>query len=136
MGEFSHISVEFDNVVSVVLENYGGISQSSTAAGNQDNKVASIDKELSPAEAETRIASWTKIVDDRDKAIVSVIYMSCSVLLSKDGAGRMLKPQVLVEVWSTEHGLALYVLQDVQLLMERSGSAKHALPVVHPDQAS
>jgi hypothetical protein len=72
MGEFSHISVEFDNVVSVVLENYGGHSQSSTSAVNQDNKVASIDKELSPAEAETRIASWTRIVDDRGKAIVSV----------------------------------------------------------------
>ena len=25
------------------------------------------------------------------------------------------------EVWSTENGLALYVLQDVQLLIERSG---------------
>lgn len=25
------------------------------------------------------------------------------------------------EVWSTEKGLALYVLQDVQLLIERSG---------------
>jgi len=26
------------------------------------------------------------------------------------------------EVWSTENGLAVYVLQDVQLLIERSGS--------------
>lgn len=59
-------------VVSVVLENYGGHIQSSTSAVNQENKIASIDKELSPAEAETRIASWTRIVDDRGKAIVSV----------------------------------------------------------------
>ncbi|VVB16915.1 unnamed protein product [Arabis nemorensis] len=144
MGEFSHISVEFDNVVSVVLENYGGLSQSSTASGNQDNKVASIDKELSPAEAETRIASWTKIVDDRGKAIVSVEDAKSPKFWSRvclHNLAKLAKEATTVrrvleslfryfdfnEVWSTEHGLALYVLQDVQLLIERSGQNTHFL---------
>ncbi|KAL9280173.1 unnamed protein product [Arabidopsis thaliana] len=144
MGEFSHISVEFDNVVSVVLENYGGHSQSSTSAVNQDNKVASIDKELSPAEAETRIASWTRIVDDRGKAIVSVedaknpkfwsrVCLHNLAKLAKEATTvrRVLESLFRYfdfnEVWSTENGLALYVLQDVQLLIERSGQNTHFL---------
>ncbi|CAH2072235.1 unnamed protein product [Thlaspi arvense] len=146
MGEFSHISVEFDNVVSVVLENYGGLSKSSTDAVNQDNKNASIDKELSPAEAETRIASWTRIVDERGKAIVSVCREDakspkfwsrvCLHNLAKLAKEATTVRRVLEslfryfdfnEVWSTENGLALYVLQDVQLLIERSGQNTHFL---------
>ncbi|CAN8252498.1 unnamed protein product [Cochlearia groenlandica] len=143
MGEFSHISVEFDNVVSVVLENYGGLSPSSATA-NQDNKVASTDKELSPAEAEARIASWTRIVDERGKAIVSVeddknpkfwsrVCLHNLAKLAKEATTvrRVLESLFRYfdfnEVWSTENGLALYVLQDVQLLIERSGQNTHFL---------
>ncbi|CAG7892040.1 unnamed protein product [Brassica rapa] len=142
MGEFSHISVEFDNVVSVVLENYGGVVQSSTGAvQQQDNNTAS---ELSPAEAETRIASWTRIVDDRGKAIVSVedsknpkfwsrVCLHNLAKLAKEATTvrRVLESLFRYfdfnEVWSTDNGLALYVLQDVQLLIERSGQNTHFL---------
>ncbi|KAJ4910862.1 Uncharacterized protein Rs2_05483 [Raphanus sativus] len=141
MGEFSHISVEFDNVVSVVLENYGGVVQSTTGAVQQDNNTAS---ELSPAEAETRIASWTRIVDDRGKAIVSVedaknpkfwsrVCLHNLAKLAKEATTvrRVLESLFRYfdfnEVWSTDNGLALYVLQDVQLLIERSGQNTHFL---------
>ncbi|KAG2311224.1 hypothetical protein Bca52824_022781 [Brassica carinata] len=142
MGEFSHISVEFDNVVSVVLENYGGVVQSTTGAvQQQDNNTAS---ELSPAEAETRIASWTRIVDDRGKAIVSVedaknpkfwsrVCLHNLAKLAKEATTvrRVLESLFRYfdfnEVWSTDNGLALYVLQDVQLLIERSGQNTHFL---------
>ncbi|XP_013613883.1 PREDICTED: uncharacterized protein LOC106320061 [Brassica oleracea var. oleracea] len=142
MGEFSHISVEFDNVVSVVLENYGGVVQSSTGAvQQQDNNTAS---ELSPAEAETRIASWTRIVDERGKAIVSVedsknpkfwsrVCLHNLAKLAKEATTvrRVLESLFRYfdfnEVWSTDNGLALYVLQDVQLLIERSGQNTHFL---------
>ncbi|KAL0823925.1 hypothetical protein Bca101_047602 [Brassica carinata] len=142
MGEFSHISVEFDNVVSVVLENYGGVVQSSTGAvQQQDNNTAS---ELSPAEAETRIASWTRIVDDRGKAIVSVedsknpkfwsrVCLHNLAKLAKEATTvrRVLESLFRYfdfnEVWSADNGLALYVLQDVQLLIERSGQNTHFL---------
>ncbi|KAJ0238719.1 Uncharacterized protein HA466_0238920 [Hirschfeldia incana] len=141
MGEFSHISVEFDNVVSVVLENYGGVVQTSTGAVQQDNNTAS---ELSPAEAETRIASWTRIVDDRGKAIVSVedaknpkfwsrVCLHNLAKLAKEATTvrRVLESLFRYfdfnEVWSTDNGLALYVLQDVQLLIERSGQNTHFL---------
>uniref|UniRef100_M4FIG9 EFR3-like protein n=1 Tax=Brassica campestris TaxID=3711 RepID=M4FIG9_BRACM len=142
MGEFSHISVEFDNVVSVVLENYGGVVQSSTGAvQQQDSNTAS---ELSPAEAETRIASWTRIVDDRGKAIVSVedsknpkfwsrVCLHNLAKLAKEATTvrRVLESLFRYfdfnEVWSTDNGLALYVLQDVQLLIERSGQNTHFL---------
>ncbi|KAM5552410.1 hypothetical protein ABKV19_026983 [Rosa sericea] len=47
MGEFSHISTEFDNVVSVVLENYGGVKKNSEQ------------EEVSPSvEPMRRIPSW------------------------------------------------------------------------------
>ncbi|CAH8362430.1 unnamed protein product [Eruca vesicaria subsp. sativa] len=142
MGEFSHISVEFDNVVSVVLENYGGVVQSSTGSVQQDNNNNA--SELSPAEAETRIASWTRIVDDRGKAIVSAedaknpkfwsrVCLHNLAKLAKEATTvrRVLESLFRYfdfnEVWSTENGLALYVLQDVQLLIERSGQNTHFL---------
>ncbi|XP_010523668.1 PREDICTED: uncharacterized protein LOC104801976 isoform X2 [Tarenaya hassleriana] len=144
MGEFSHISVEFDNVVSVVLENYGGLNQVSLAVANQDSGTASIDKEFSSTEAETRIATWRSIVDDRGKAVVSVedakdpkfwsrVCLHNMAKLAKEATTvrRVLESLFRYfdnnEVWSTVDGLALLVLQDMQLLIERSGQNTHFL---------
>ncbi|KAJ1400290.1 Armadillo-type fold [Sesbania bispinosa] len=126
MGEFSHISVEFDSVVSVVLENYGEVKQESEN-GNP-----------------MRLYSWKVIVNDKGEVNVpmedamnpgfwSRVCVQNMSKLAKEGTTvrRVLESLFRyfdnANVWSPEHGLALSVLLGMQSIIENSGQNTHLL---------
>ncbi|XP_027355487.1 uncharacterized protein LOC113865252 [Abrus precatorius] len=126
MGEFSHISAEFDNVVSVVLENYGDVTQDSQN-GNP-----------------MRLYSWRTIVNDKGEinaptedtknpGFWSRVCIQNMAKLAKEGTTvrRVLESLFRdfdnANVWSPEHGLALSVLLDMQSIIENSGQNTHLL---------
>ncbi|TKY67979.1 EFR3-like B [Spatholobus suberectus] len=126
MGEFSHISVEFDNVVSVVLENYGDVKQDSQN-GNA-----------------TRLYSWRMIMNDRGEVNVptedamnpgfwSRVCIQNMAKLAKEGTTVRRVLECLfryfdnANLWSPEHGLALSVLLNMQSIIENSGHNTHLL---------
>ncbi|XP_027909256.1 uncharacterized protein LOC114168575 [Vigna unguiculata] len=126
MGEFTHISVEFDNVVSVVLENYGDVKQDS----QNENSM--------------RLYSWRVIVNDKGELNVPVddaknpgfwsrICVQNMAKLAKEGTTvrRVLESLFRyfdnANLWSPEHGLALSVLLNMQSIIENSGQNTHLL---------
>ncbi|KAG5013795.1 hypothetical protein AAZX31_09G208600 [Glycine max] len=126
MGEFTHISAEFDNVVSVVLENYGDV------------------KEDSQNENAMRLYSWRMVVNDRGEVNVPVdnatnpgfwsrVCIQNMAKLAKEGTTvrRVLESLFRyfdnTNLWSPEHGLALSVLLNMQSIIENSGHNTHLL---------
>ncbi|KAE9620179.1 hypothetical protein Lalb_Chr01g0000401 [Lupinus albus] len=126
MGEFSHISVEFDSVVSVVLENYGDVKQDSQS-GNT-----------------TRLTSWRMIVNEKGEVnmptedtmnpgVWSRVCIHNMAKLAKEGTTvrRVLESLFRyfdnANLWSPEHGLAISVLLDMQSIIENSGQNTHLL---------
>ncbi|OIV99681.1 hypothetical protein TanjilG_17491 [Lupinus angustifolius] len=126
MGEFSHISVEFDSVVSVVLENYGDVKQD-PQGGNT-----------------TRLTSWRMIVNEKGEVnmpmedtvnpgVWSRVCIHNMAKLAKEGTTvrRVLESLFRyfdnANLWSPEHGLALSVLLDMQSIIENSGQNTHLL---------
>ncbi|KAK4412963.1 protein SEMI-ROLLED LEAF 2 [Sesamum alatum] len=132
MGENSHISVEFDNIVSVVLENYGG----------QRNKTEEI---VSPsADVVMKVPSWRMIVNDKGQLDVAAedsknpCFWSrvCLHNMAKLGKEATTMRRVLESLfryfdngnlWPAEDGIAFPVLKDMQLLMDDSGQNTHFL---------
>uniref|UniRef100_A0A2N9G7V7 Uncharacterized protein n=1 Tax=Fagus sylvatica TaxID=28930 RepID=A0A2N9G7V7_FAGSY len=151
MGEYSHISVEFDNVVSVVLENYGGPNKKSEnmdhdKQGPQNRWVQEVLKNeghVSPSPDITiRVPSWRTIVNDKGEVHVSVEDAKNPCFWSRVSLHNMAKlakeattmRRVLESLfryfdngnlWSPEHGLAFPVLKDMQLFMDNSGQNTH-----------
>ncbi|KAM5552228.1 protein SEMI-ROLLED LEAF 2 [Rosa sericea] len=131
MGEFSHISTEFDNVVSVVLENYGGVKKNSEQ------------EEVSPSvEPMRRIPSWRLIVSEKGGVNVlgedmhnpgfwSRVCLHNIAKLAKEATTvrRVLESLFRYfdngNLWSPKHGLALSVLMNMQLIIENSGQNRH-----------
>ncbi|RZB73636.1 uncharacterized protein LOC114378611 [Glycine soja] len=126
MGEFTHISAEFDNVVSVVLENYGDVKQDS----QNENAM--------------RLYSWRVVVNDRGEVNVPVdnatnpgfwsrVCIQNMAKLAKEGTTvrRVLESLFRyfdnTNLWSPEHGLALSVLLNMQSIIENSGHNTHLL---------
>ncbi|KAF3437919.1 hypothetical protein FNV43_RR20675 [Rhamnella rubrinervis] len=129
MGEFSHISTEFDNVVSVVLENYGGHK-------NSEN--------FSSPEPLSRVSSWRTIVSERGEINVPMEEAKnprfwsrvCLLNIAKLAKEATTVRRVLESLfryfdsenlWSPSHGLALSVLTDMQLIIEKFGQNTHFL---------
>ncbi|MED6141004.1 hypothetical protein PIB30_099096 [Stylosanthes scabra] len=117
-GEFSHISAEFDSIVSVVLENYGEVQK---------------DAQQNPA----RLYSWKMIVNEKRELQVSKedlmnagfwsrICIQNMAKLAKEGTTvrRVLESLFRyfdnANLWSPDHGLALSVLLDMQSIIENS----------------
>ncbi|XP_057999826.1 protein SEMI-ROLLED LEAF 2 isoform X3 [Hevea brasiliensis] len=114
MGEHSHISLEFDNIVSVVLENYGDPTKISE---NLDtNKQGAQDRE----DAQNPIFwSWVCLnnMAQLGKGTTSIRRVLESLFRYFDCAN----------LWSPEYGLAFPVLRDMQFLMDNSGQNAHVL---------
>lgn len=149
MGEFSHVSAEFDDVVSVVLENFGRHKKSEDP--NQDNQnrwVHEVQKtEGHPTSSQltmTRVPSWKNIVNDKGEVNLTMDDAKSPLFWSKVCVHNMAKlakeattvRRVLESLfrffdsdnsWSRQNGLALCVLLDMQLLMEKSGQNTHLL---------
>ncbi|WCJ18507.1 ARM repeat superfamily protein [Euphorbia peplus] len=130
MGEFSHISGDFDMVVSVVLDNYGRYNAKS------DNE------DPTSIEAMTRVPSWRSIVNEqgevnispeecKDPTFWSRVCLHNMAQLAKEATTvrRVLESLFRYfddnDLWSPQYGLALSVLMDMQLIIEKSGQKTH-----------
>uniref|UniRef100_A0A2N9F017 Uncharacterized protein n=1 Tax=Fagus sylvatica TaxID=28930 RepID=A0A2N9F017_FAGSY len=146
MGEFSHISAEFDHVVSVVLENYGSVKKNSDALthGKQDAQKGHVEEASPSPDAMTRISSWRMIVSEKGEVNVPVedaknprfwsrVCLHNMVKLAKEATTvrRVLESLFRYfdngNLWSPVHGVALYVLLDMQLMIEKFGQNIHFL---------
>ncbi|XP_058073685.1 protein SEMI-ROLLED LEAF 2-like [Magnolia sinica] len=151
MGEYSHVSTEFDSIVSVVLENYGSPQKNSEnpdQEGPQNHWVQEVLKvegqiSLSPGVI-SRVPSWKSIVNDRGEVNLTAEDAQSPYFWSRVCVHNMAKlakeattvRRVLESVfryfdnenlWSPQHGLALAVLLDMQMLMEKTGQNTHLL---------
>ncbi|XP_022732999.1 uncharacterized protein LOC111287061 isoform X2 [Durio zibethinus] len=144
MGEFSHVSVEFDNVVSVVLENYRDSEISDAVIHDkQDIQNSSVKDNFSSRDAMTTV-SWRSIVSENGEIHVSAEEAENPKFWSRvclHNMAKLAKEVTTVrrvleslfrffdneEMWSTQHGVALSVLQDMQLTIEECGENTHFL---------
>ncbi|KAL6957648.1 hypothetical protein U1Q18_040437 [Sarracenia purpurea var. burkii] len=145
MGQSSHISAELDNIVSVVLENYGGIKKESTDSGNTNQnrwvqEVLKVKGHVSPSpEIMIRVPSWRMIVNEKGEVNVtpedaqnpcfwSKVCLHNMAKLAKEATTmrRVLESLFCCfdngKLWPAEHGLAFPVLKDMQFLMDDSGN--------------
>lgn len=149
MGEHSHISVEFDNIVAVVLENYGGHKYPSENLESSKSRwvqeVRKNEGHVSPSpDVKINVPSWSSIVDEKGELNVKVEDAKSPCFWSRVCLHNMAKlakeattiRRVLESVfryfdngnlWSPERGLAFPVLKDIQLLMDTSGQNTHVL---------
>ncbi|TYH32125.1 hypothetical protein ES288_A01G226500v1 [Gossypium darwinii] len=161
MGIHSHISVEFDNIVSVVLENYEDPRKN---LENHNGGKSQLEKEVvkdeghdSPSpDVPITFPSWDTIVNDNGDQNVSVedaqnpsfwsrVCLHNMANLAKEAttARRVLESLFRYldseNLWTLQTGLAFPVLKDMQLLMESSGQNTHfllSLLVKHLDHKS
>ncbi|KAL5537504.1 hypothetical protein UlMin_045125 [Ulmus minor] len=149
MGENSHISVEFDNVASVVLENYGGQKDSSgNLEGSQNSWVQEVRRNegrfSSSPDATMRAPSWRDIINEKGQVNVasegakntsfwSRVCLHNMAKLAKEATTIRRVLESLFHyfdngnLWSSKHGLAFPVLMDIQYLMDTSGQNTHVL---------
>ncbi|XP_020114985.1 uncharacterized protein LOC109728855 isoform X2 [Ananas comosus] len=150
MGELSHISSEFDNVVSVVLENYGSPKKSDDShEGNQTSQnrwvqeVLKAEGHVSPSPfIMSRVPSWRSIVDKgvnlpmeeaTSPNFWSRVCIHNMARLGKEATTIRRALESLFryfdnnDSWSSKNRLALGVLLDMQFLMEKSGQNTHLL---------
>nr|GMC82352.1 protein EFR3 homolog B-like isoform X1 [Ipomoea batatas] len=134
MGEFGHMPAEFDNVVSVVLENYETHDEK---LNDQENIGANVSDQM------TRVTSWRNIVTEKGLNVAtedsinpkfwSKVCLHNMAKLAKEGTTvrRVLDSLFCYfdnsNVWSIQHGVALSVLLDMQFIMENSGHNTHFL---------
>uniref|UniRef100_A0A8N4II40 Uncharacterized protein LOC105053077 n=1 Tax=Elaeis guineensis var. tenera TaxID=51953 RepID=A0A8N4II40_ELAGV len=153
MGEYSHISAEFDNVVSVALENYESPYKSSEEHSDNDplsqsqrvQEVHKAEGHVSPFPVSTaRIPSWKSIVngqgelnltveEDKSPSFWSRVCVHNMAKLAKEATTvrRVLESLFRYfdscNLWSPRNRLALCVLLDMQIVMENSGQNTHLL---------
>nr|DAD29704.1 TPA_asm: hypothetical protein HUJ06_031172 [Nelumbo nucifera] len=137
MGEYSHISAEFDNVVSVILDNYGD--------PKKNIEDLEVEGHVSPSPDDMiGVPSWSKIVNDKGELIVTVENAKNPQFWSRvclHNVTKLAKEATTVRrvleslfryfdsgnLWSPTHGVALSVLSNMQSLMEDSGQNTHLL---------
>ncbi|GLT37374.1 hypothetical protein SLA2020_116930 [Shorea laevis] len=147
MGEHSHIKVEFDNVVSVVLENYEVPKKNSENPDDQNRWVEEVLKNeglVPPLDALTKAPSWRTIVNDKGELTAAVedaknpgfwsrVCLHNMAKLAKEATTMRRVLESLFryfdsgQLWSLQNGLAFPVLKDVQFLMDSSGQNTHFL---------
>lgn len=148
MGEYCHISAEFDNIVSVVLENYGAPCKEELQDPNQNKWVQEVRKgegHVSPSpDLLTKVPSWRMIVNDKGIANVPMedaqdpCFWSrvCLHNMAKIGKEATTMRRVLESLfryfdngnlWESGYGIAFPVLKDMQLIMDGSGQNTHFL---------
>ncbi|GFY96226.1 Uncharacterized protein Acr_11g0005320 [Actinidia rufa] len=148
MGQNSHISVEFDNIVSVVLENYGGPSKESLDSENPNQnrwvqEVLKVEGHVSPSpETMMKVPSWRSIVNEKGEVNVedaknpcfwSRICLQNMAKLAKEATTMRRVLESLFryfdngKLWPIKNGLAFPVLKDMQILMDDSVENAHFL---------
>ncbi|EYU27043.1 hypothetical protein MIMGU_mgv1a000818mg [Erythranthe guttata] len=142
MGEFCHISTDFDNVVSAILENCQD-PEEADANNNCDQGQNKVENQIpSSSDVMKRDISWRKIVNEKDysskvdagspKFWSRVCLHNMAKLATEATTVRRVLEALLCyfdrsNLWSPDHGLALPVLLDMQSIMENSGNNTHFL---------
>ncbi|KAK6119239.1 hypothetical protein DH2020_047022 [Rehmannia glutinosa] len=150
MGEFCHISTDFDNVVSAILENcqdpedtsYPNNSNQDTK-NNCDQGSLKVENQISlSSDVMNRAISWRRIVNERDYYTIadtgspkfwSRVCLHNMAKLAREASTvrRVLEALYCYfdrgNLWSLDHGLALPVLLDMQSILENSGHNTHFL---------
>ncbi|KAL3637239.1 hypothetical protein CASFOL_019538 [Castilleja foliolosa] len=148
MGENSHISAEFDSIVSVVLENYEGTTSKESGEPNEKRWVQEVHKtegHVSPSpDGVMKVPSWRVIVNDKGQLNVSSeesknpCFWSrvCLHNMAKLGKEATTMRRVLESLfryfdngnlWTAKNGIAFPVLKEMQLLIDDSGQNTHFL---------
>ncbi|KAL4031494.1 hypothetical protein IC575_009773 [Cucumis melo] len=145
MGEYSHISTEFDNIVSVVLENYGAPGKNSNSNDRWVQEVQREEGHISSSSVVTmNTPSWREIVTERGEMNLtgenvqnpcfwSRVCLHNMAKLAKEATTMRRILESLFRyfdnenLWSTKHGIAAPVLKDLQFLMDKSGQNTHVL---------
>ncbi|TKY53341.1 EFR3-like B [Spatholobus suberectus] len=154
MGEHSHISVEFDNIVSVVLENYRGPNRNLESLYHEEEKgpenvwvkvVMKNEGHISPViDVEKRIPLWSNILNDKGELNVTMgdaknpsfwsrVCLHNMANLAREGTTIRRVMESLFRyfdngsLWSAGLGLAFSVLKDMLFLMDDSGLNTHVL---------
>ncbi|XP_008443197.2 protein SEMI-ROLLED LEAF 2 isoform X1 [Cucumis melo] len=145
MGEYSHISTEFDNIVSVVLENYGAPGKNSNSNDRWVQEVQREEGHISSSSVVTmNTPSWKEIVTERGEVNLtgenvqnpcfwSRVCLHNMAKLAKEATTMRRILESLFRyfdnenLWSTKHGIAAPVLKDLQFLMDKSGQNTHVL---------
>ncbi|WOL19844.1 hypothetical protein Cni_G28646 [Canna indica] len=152
MGEYSHISSEFDTVVLAVLENYENphkksedLSTSNKASDDRwVQEVTKTEGQAYTSPSITRIPSWKSIVDSRGELNLTAEEANSSIFWSRVCLHNMAKlareattvRRVLESffryfddnnMWSPDKGLALHVLLEMQIVMEKYGQNSYLL---------
>ncbi|XWS09313.1 hypothetical protein CRYUN_Cryun40dG0074800 [Craigia yunnanensis] len=137
MGEHSHISMDFDSIISVTLENYIDIQMTPVNGSKVDENGSSF------PDINEKVSSVPNLVINSDfdptmDTSKSPSYWSRVILrniarLAKEATTirRVLEPLFHIFVaenhWSQEKGVAFSVLMHLQLLMEETGEKSHLL---------
>ncbi|KAG8084764.1 hypothetical protein GUJ93_ZPchr0010g7715 [Zizania palustris] len=152
MGELSHISSEFDDVVQVVLENYKPQKMQNDDQGTNDpsnqseQETPKMEDHPSPFVI-SAAPSWESIVnvkggvnlpveDAKDPKFWARICVHNMARLSREATTfrRILESLFRYfgnnNSWSPENGLSLCVLLDMQLLVESSGQNMHLCCII------
>lgn len=149
MGEHSHISAEFDNVVTAILENYEGPHKKAEDGDAPRSKwvqeVLKTEGYTSPSPGfMSMMPSWKDIVNDRGELNVPIedaksphfwsrVCVHNMAMLAKEATTvrRVLESLFRYfddgNLWSLQNGLALFVLLDMQMQMEKSGQDTNLL---------
>lgn len=138
MGECSHISVEFDNIVSVVLENYKELSTES-----QDPDPSRWVQEVRKTdEVLVKVPPWQMIVtgeanvtvdDDINPHFWSRVCLNnmANIAIEATTMRRVLESLFRYfdsgNLWPSKHGIAYPVLKDMQAVLDDSGQNTHFL---------
>ncbi|GFP92095.1 protein efr3 homolog a [Phtheirospermum japonicum] len=139
MGEFCHISTDFDNVVAAILENCQDPNKDTQ--DNCDQEQQNVENQI-PADAMKRAISWRRVVNERDYYTTtdagrpefwSRVCLHNMAKLAREATTvrRVLEALFCYfdrgNLWSPDHGLALPVLLDMQSIVENSGHNTHFL---------
>ncbi|GMI65728.1 EFR3 OF PLANT 2 [Hibiscus trionum] len=149
MGEHSHISAEFDNIVSVVLENYGIPKKNSENLNSgQSRWVQEVQRtesrDTSSHNVLLKVPSWQRIVnvngelnvsevDARNPCFWSRVCLHNMAKLAKEASTTRRVHESMFryfdqeKLWSAQNGLALPVLREMQILVDSSGQNAHFL---------
>ncbi|XP_061340367.1 protein SEMI-ROLLED LEAF 2 [Gastrolobium bilobum] len=153
MGVNSHISVEFDNIVSAVLENYEVPKKNSAGLNHEEEglenrsvqDVMTNEGQISPLlDVKKRNRNWSEIVNDKGEVNVAMedeknpsfwsgVCLHNMANLAKEGTTIRRVMESLFRyfdngnLWSINHGLAFSVLKDILFLMDDSEKNTHVL---------
>ncbi|KAK9053622.1 hypothetical protein SSX86_024696 [Deinandra increscens subsp. villosa] len=145
MGRYSYTSPEFDNIVSVVLENYGALGKDSYNQ-NQNRWVQEVLKNERniPPNALMKVPSWRTIVNEKGEVTVSRDDAKSPCFWSRvclHNMARLAKEATTMRrvleslfrcfddenLWPSSCAVACPVLKDMQTIIDESGGSTHFL---------